>query len=271
MKNKNVLICEEINDKNLSLLFNDEICALTIPNYCTSKAFEKAKRYIEHIETESLRSMYVGYKEGKITRQFFGVNIFGYTYNNTYNEEEDSEHVKFYYESALKNIKKMRSFISPYLAPVDKLRLEIDENWAFSARIANFHTKNMFVGACRIMKAEESYIGSIQPHIDSLPKNISSLRKQFSANIYFHIPPKGGELEIWNVSPLNHQEVTKLNIDQDWRSSLPASIKIKPNPGDLILFNTRRPHSICGFDEGIRSSIQCFIGINEDNSLVLWN
>jgi len=159
--------------------------------------------------------------------------------------------------------------MDPYLSPIDKLRLELDEN--YGANVAVFEEKKMFVGIGRVMRADGSVNSELQPHFDSLPPDFFPLDGQFSANVYLKVPESGGELEVWNVPPIPANEIVDSDPNKDWRKELPNSIKIKPNVGDLIMINTRRAHAIRRFDEGIRVTIQCFIGYKKDKPLYLWN
>merc|ERR1719436_459860 len=98
------------------------------------------------------------------------------------------------------------------------------------------------------------------------------IKQQFAANVYLDVPERGGELEIWDVEPLSCDAIVQLDQSKDIRSQLPTdSIKVRPVKGDLLLFNTRRPHAVCPFPNGTRTSMQTFIGCNDDKPLILWN
>lgn len=267
-----ILTCEKLEPDHLEKLINDEMCILHIPNYFQGKGLSKLKKHIVKSRNDYVQANYVGYKDQKIIRRYFGVNVLGTAYNTTYNKQPDDPEFATYFQNALTGIRSLRQAIAPYQSPIDQLRLELDENWIKGARIGSFNPdKKMFVGTCRIVLAKESHLGEIQPHIDSLPQNIHSLKKQFSANIYIHVPESGGELEVWDLPPLSPEAVTQLDIDHTMRNTHPNGILFKPSEGDLALFNTRRPHAVKSFSKGIRSSIQCFIGLNKDGSLTYWS
>lgn len=267
-----VVVKEQINEAILHQLFNDEICVLRIPNYCSLEALMAIEKFIQESQGKLMRSYYVGYKDQKPIRKFYGINLLGTPYNSTYHCEPSHPSFQQYFEDALPNLHALRAAVAPYLSPIDKLRLQLDEHWPYGAGIATFHPgKNMFVGVCRVMYAEESVLGETQPHIDSLPSHIQHLNKQYSANLYVHVPEVGGELEIWDVPPLKAEEVLMVDMEGDWRSHLPEPLVIKPKRGELILFNTRRPHTVRSFPSGTRSSIQCFIGMYKDYTLECWS
>ena len=173
----------------------------------------------------------------------------------------------YYFSEAPLAIERLRQYSSPAMTPIDKLRLELDERFANGARIANFLNRKMLAGIGRITRASHSHLSAVQPHFDALPIKYARLDVQLAANIYLRVPNSGGELELWDVSPLSpYSEVPK-----DWRSELPTSLKIKPRLGDLIIFNCRRPHAISEFSEGDRVTVQMFIGYEKGKSLQLWN
>lgn len=81
---------------------------------------------------------------------------------------------------------------------------------------------------------------------------LGDIHSQFSANIYLQMPPnlsaspvgERGELELWNVPALSVDAILEADGDRDWRAELPESILVRPSNGDLVLFNTRKPHAI---------------------------
>lgn len=267
-----VLTAETLTEEILQKLFRDEISALRIPNYCSPEALVSMRKFIQGAQENFIKSYYVGYKDKKPTKKFYGINLWGTPYNSTYHQLPKNGAFEKYFQDALTHINAFRKAVAPYLSPMDCLRLQLDEHWPGGARIGTFpKDKNMFVGVCRFVYASDSFLGEKQPHFDSLPKHIRNLEKQYSANIYMDIPEMGGELEIWDVPPFTHEDVVEADIHKDWRSILPLPLVLKPKPGELILFNTRRPHAVRGFKRGIRSSIQCFIGLYTDGSLEFWS
>ncbi|MBA2653894.1 MAG: 2OG-Fe(II) oxygenase [Gammaproteobacteria bacterium] len=258
-----IITTDKINESVLQQLFSDSICAVRISNFCGASLCKRLAKYFLNNENITQYNYVQKTKDG-IKSTYFGVDRVGIPYNSTYGTSTAK-----YYLEALNGIKRFREAAEPFLSPIDQLRLELDENWPSSANLANFSGKKMFVGIGRIMAAKTSLLSELQPHCDSVPADYANLMGQFAANVYLSVPSSGGELEIWDVEPLPTSDI-HTTTPTNWRSELSQSISLKPNLGDLIIFNSRRPHAITQFKNGRRVTVQCFIGLNQNRSLSLW-
>ena len=170
------------------------------------------------------------------------------------------------------------------LTPMDKLRLELDEEWTGGARVGRDQLtgRPLLAGAGRIMHPTSSRDYGFC-HVDDIAimKNYSGI---FSANVYLETPPRGcgGELNIWplqiksRLDFYNHSAALSLLLTQEqWaqdalRRCLPPPISIVPEAGELILICAQRPHAVVGFDYGQRISMQTFIEVRGmKNNLLL--
>lgn len=263
---KEKIICaQQLSLELLAALFNNEIIALRITDFCQTEICENLSNWFMQHQSISNYNHEEHDKE-KTIYQYYGVQRVGIPYNVTY---QDADKKAQYYEQALPAIRQVRHSCQPYLSPMDHLRLELDEIWQHGANIAVFENKKMFVGIGRIMQEHTSYLSEMTPHIDMLPENFACVDGQFAANIYLSIPEQGGELEIWDMPPAS--KTNDINITSTWRDEYPTSVLIKPESGELILMNTRRPHAIRSFKGKTRISIQCFLAYNKQQALQLWN
>ncbi|GFR27639.1 fe2OG dioxygenase domain-containing protein [Trichonephila clavata] len=264
-----VLEAEELTADVLHDLFNDNICVLRIKSYVPQTVCQKLDSFLR--EKGSDPYTHEIRKNGKVDLLYFGVNRYGYPLNSIY-KDDTGENLKKYLAEALPTMRSIRKAAAPFLSPIDKFRVELDEAWPKKANVATFKGQKTFCGIGRIMPTSLSELSETQPHFDAVPTAcFPDIYKQFTANFYLNVPEEGGELEIWNVPPLDINNIENFTIPENWRELLPTSIKVKPEPGDLVLFNTRRPHAITKFGgPNPRTSIQTFIGYTKDSEVFLW-
>lgn len=169
-----------------------------------------------------------------------------------------------YYTEAQRLCANIRKTCFPYLSPIDRLRVELEEVWPTGARLENVHGQQMMVGITRMF--EDSF--ELPPHQDVLARDIVDcpsaglLLAQLSANIYLQEAEFGGELEVWDLKP-SYAEFLALSCDELHfdRSKLPPSaVLYKPCAGDLVLFDSGRVHAVRSSQQGPRVSMSCFVG-----------
>lgn len=255
----------QLTDGAVKRLLDDEITALVIPNYYSKELATSLANKI--IASQTLEHYTHELSDGETLRQeYLGVDREGFPFNMVY-EQDDEAVVEEYYRAAKKNIHRIRAYTSPAITPIDKLRLELDEQYECGAVVGAFQNKKMLAGIGRVSHANMSYMSEDPPHFDALPKHFAQLDGQFAANIYLKVPDDGGELEMWDVEELSPLATVPAN----WREQLPPSIKLKASVGDLIIFNCRRPHAIRSFTGEPRVTMQVFIGHQQHKPLLLWN
>ena len=261
-----VLTADVLTEDVLMKLVDDTVYAIRIPNFYPREACERlAAWYQNHPGLEDYS--YTAYVEGKLVDIDLGVSRVGTSYNTTDGKPEGDPAFDAYYKVALPNMLATRNAALPYLAPIDQLRLYLDD--AMGAHIGRFDGKTMFAGIGRITKPNAHKLEE-QPHFDSVPAKYG-MEKQFAANVFLTVPAEGGELEIWDNRPLTLEEIDAVDPSSDMRGKLGASFLIKPSQGDLIIINPRRAHAVRVYSEGTRISTTCFIGYRKGKPLVLWS
>lgn len=253
---------------DLESLFNGEINAIRIPNYYRDESKKANGSYFS--KSNSLECYDHELKTGESIEYLdYGVDRFGVSFNTTYNDCPDAK--DRYYNNVVKNIRTIRDVFSGELSPFDKFRLELDEIWTGPVSIANFENKKLMSGIVRVMnRPNDSELISAQPHVDLLPLKYAKLAGQFAVNIYLSVPENGGHLELWDSPVVEHHKADD-ECAGDWRGRLNDSTYIKPESGDLIIFNSRVPHAVSQFSNGPRVSIQSFIGLSPNRELQLWS
>jgi hypothetical protein len=110
-----------------------------------------------------------------------------------------------------------------------------------------------FAGIVRIT------IGGVRVHTDWTPEDsigwhVGEITGQLIWNLYYDTTEQGGLTTVYR------------------RRSTAESRTVRPVPGELILFNSRNPHSVSpATGNGVCISASSFVGSMPDNSLVLWS
>lgn len=203
---------------------------------------------------------------------------------------ESRERCVAYFDDALPTMRRLRAAAGGRLTPVDQLRLELDEVWPHGAnvRVDPVYRRKMLAGLGRLMRPD-GMVGDETSrtrgiiHTDASPF-IDGDAGLFTANVYLRTPSGGGELDVWPVAPARldsmvlgehlqhsfepkHRERTQRAL----RSALPEPCTVAVAPGDLVIFNSGRPHAVRGFTEGRRVTVQSFIDYSRAQPLTLYS
>lgn len=254
-----IVIRDDIQEEDVLALANGRIAAIVVKNFYDTSISEMS---MEHIK----KNMHY-YLTPPIGR-------FGMSFYETKGEQGIMDD---YYQRAIGSIQEIRQIFSPYLSPVDLLRLRLQEKWKAGADIGNIDGRKMFVGVCRILEPNVDILA----HQDNLSKdapdsvNAKLILAQLAANVYLDMPKNGGELELWD-RVYDDESYNQMIEDGSYgidRSRLPPpSYIIKPESGDLIIFNAGRLHGVKSGIDHSRISISCFIGYyGENKPLTYWS
>jgi 2OG-Fe(II) oxygenase superfamily len=267
-----VKVAKSLMFKDVLELLQGKYLALCIPNYYPqAEAQEVSEELIKQKTLERyLRAPDVGVQRTGIT--FFETN-------------GSVELLERYYEQARFLIKNLRQACFPYLSPIDKLRLDLGDIWLPGASIENIHGRTMLAGIARVF--EDGC--ELPPHQDILLRDVldagiaptrpyEDLITQLSSNIYLRIPEIGGELEIWDSKPTIAEQQAIRDEEYEYEGIIdkvnlpPATVAIRPEVGDLILFDSGRIHAVRPSQGGSRASMSIFIGYRgQDKPLTYWS
>jgi hypothetical protein len=162
-----------------------------------------------------------------------------------------------------------RSWDDHYL-PIRRVESLLRQIWPSGVRVAHFGNIESYVGVARIETASVTDCSDRNPHVDWLSPVIKPYDEQLSTIVYLQMPKSGGELLLWNVS--KYQVLSFLRDDGTLdRHLLSDPMILAPSVGDLIIINTRYPHAVLGFNDGLRIVQTCFVGIRGEDPLELWS
>ncbi|CBN58616.1 MULTISPECIES: 2OG-Fe(II) oxygenase [Kamptonema] len=182
-------------------------------------------------------------------------------------------------EKAPTLMKEMRRLIHPYISPIDRLRVELDDIWSYGCHLAKLGDKKVFAGIVREHKEDSPGV----PHCDVMGwgflksyKDKPNLINNIAANVYLKMSESGGEIVLWDEWPTQSEYKIERNIDDpasvgDSKKIGQPKLEIRPNQGDLILFNSMRIHAVKKIKTGVRMTWGCLIGYSgTDDPLVIW-
>ncbi|SOE97669.1 2OG-Fe(II) oxygenase superfamily protein [Burkholderia sp. D7] len=149
-------------------------------------------------------------------------------------------------------IEQVRAAMDPMLSPIDKVRLQLDELWPAGAQLARLMGRPMFAGLMRLFQNS----AGAEPHIDNAGWDAESVGLsaevaspiQLALNIYLRVPEEkdGGALLLHEHRPnRDDYDARKLPDSYGLRiDDLPPPVRIRPEVGELILFDSRRIHEV---------------------------
>ncbi|MEH0833912.1 2OG-Fe(II) oxygenase [Pectobacterium cacticida] len=181
-----------------------------------------------------------------------------------YEAENQPLRMADYFESVFDNIDELRKRCAPYVSPIDLLRCVLDELWPAGAQIETLYGRKMYVGLSRVVKPGVTLLAHHDIFAKDAPDSFQarSLQAQMAANVYLSMPCEGGALQIWEreLSPEAFDELRGDSYGIDPAVLGEPALEIRPNVGDLILFNSRRMHAVTQGTKDIRLSLSCFVG-----------
>lgn len=262
LKKGNIIITNKLEKHHLDSLFNKTIDAIRIKQYFSKNDSENISL---KIRKSKLFGNYINApKIGRIGQAFFEC-------------QNDPISLKRYQDFSISWINEMRKDITPYISPIDRFRLELDEVWPYHCNLAKIGEHKLFVGLVREFQ-KGAYA---EPHndviswdlVDSMQTNISN---QLAVNIYLEVPEKGGALKLWDEWPQTKEDYNNMRIEDSYgvKEEMLNSdyIEITPEIGELIIFNPMRIHSVNEIETGKRLTWSCFIGLEEmTKPLQIWS
>lgn len=257
-----VRVATHFSTEDFRALLGGRILALRVPNYYTPRlAHLMAKRLIAH----PLFGHYNNAPDvGRVGTAFFE------TVENGVLREK-------YYAGAITAIHALREACLPLSSPVDLFRLSLEETWEWGATLANLDGRPMFVGLARVFEEGAEAL----PHQDILRRDAPycpsayGLLTQLAINVYLQPSPSGGELEIWQMR-LTDAEYDALRLPESYgldRRRLPEpDVVIRPEVGELILFDSTNVHAVRATIGGSRVTVSAFVGYRGPGQpLIYWS
>lgn len=255
-------VASELTTETLVQLAEREIGAIHVRGYYPADVAAKVARLaIDHPQ--------LGHYHKKHTSSV------GRVYMPHIDTKWDPELTAKYHDQALPAIRDVRAMFHPYLAPIDKVRLDLQELWPQGANLLRLRGRACFVGAFRVFQPTTSHFF---PHNDAIDQEtdapeIAGVRNQLVANVYLQVPEDGGVLQLWLREPTESEKQTILDVEGLEPDTIePPVLQIHPDAGDLIIFSPRMLHAVTSGAAMHRVGAAAFIaskGVGEP--LLFWS
>lgn len=192
-------------------------------------------------------------------------------------ETEGREHlVEQYFKEARRHLHDFRSACEPYGSPIDVFRCWLDEIWPYGANLQTLDQRKMFVGLSRMVEAGTTFLAHHDIFSEDAPgrPEAMSLQAQFGANVYLQMPETGGALLMWNreIPPAEFDRLRGTEYGLPVEVLGPPDVVVRPDPGDLLIFNSRKMHAVSPGQGKSRLAVSCFVGYRgEQQALTCWS
>jgi hypothetical protein len=173
-----------------------------------------------------------------------------------------------YFRTADENRRRIQLRLHPFVNPADLVQVEADHCWPHGCYRLVIGGRKCFLGLPRAFFNG----GEARPHTDRADWDWPSaetlrMKAQLAFNCYLSMTTRGGDLELWSYRP-NRDEYERMRDGYGLHRELlaPPDVVIRPQPGELILFDASRVHAVtpsCG--EGVRVTISGFLGYEGDD------
>ncbi len=193
-----------------------------------------------------------------------------------YETEGKTELVDQYFARARQHVGDFRRACLPYCSPIDTLRCMLDEAWPPGANLQTLEQRKMFVGLSRLVQPGTTFLAHHDIFSEDAPGCVeaTSLKAQFGANVYLQMPETGGALLMWNreISPVQFNRMRGLDYGVPVESLGKPDLSVRPCPGDLLIFNSRKMHAVSPGTGRSRLAVSCFVGYRgEAEPLTFWS
>lgn len=181
-----------------------------------------------------------------------------------YETEATPELIETYFALAQRQIGDFRRACAPWVSPIDELRCMLDELWPHGAKLQSLGSRKMFVGLSRMVEPGTTFLAHHDIFEEDAPgcTEATSLLAQFGANVYLQMPVSGGALMMWR----REMPSAEFNARRGDDYGLPVErlgepdVTLLPEPGDLLIFNSRKLHAVSPGVGRSRLAVSCFVG-----------
>jgi hypothetical protein len=150
--------------------------------------------------------------------------------------------------SGVDMMRAIRATAAPHLAPIDRLRLELDEVVPDGAMLYRRDGEVSLSGVGRVMTSSKELV-----HADTGRRNC------LTANVYLRMPATGGGTRIWRYEGGYRQSPQSYLFQPGELPDSTPNCLLKPQVCDLVIWNPALPHAVQGFEDPPRVTLQTWL------------
>lgn len=254
-------ISHELNPKTYAQLINNEIGAIIISNWLPKETCNLLAEAAENFG-------FVPYENVIPIIGRIGITQFEYK-----NKKEN------YFKLAEENFKNQKKIFDAVKFDVLNSVFEFFEKTMGKIEIAKEGEYSYFAGLIRQIR--RAYLHFDYAPYDGYSWSNHDIINQFAWNVYLKTPDNGGEAVVFNKmwQPYmldDHKLINENNGSYGFDYKIVegcSCVKIKPNAGDLVLFNSRNFHEVLDNKEDNinRISLSSFMGQKYNGQWIAWS
>lgn len=181
--------------------------------------------------------------------------------------ESEANHRRYLSEAPATTRRIRDDILDGVLAPVDRLRLLLDELWPHGATVARDASgdRHLLPGILRRWPSG----GHANPHIDQTETSVLGhlgLRRRIGCNVYMQLPGVGGggEIEFWpRIAADEYARMRRPDYGLDRSKLGEPAFSVLPSQGDLVMFDASLIHGVAAIRGGARVTAACFVGVRD--------
>lgn len=255
---RGLIACSQTLDTEvLNLLLNERVSVVCIHGFYPAELCEP---FSDWLSGHSDRTVYghnaIDPDSGKVQLRDYLVDRIGEPRNRLIGKAGDAPEWGEYFRKG-EELRKEVEQLTRQQHPIQMLIDMLNQIWAHGAKRERIHGNDSPAGIGRVTRPARD--GKSHPMEDPHVDGPWPCAVHLSANVYFSLPRHGGELETFCGPSLSAEEMRGIGFAHRFRETHPVSELLKPEVGDLVIINTRRPHAVVAFSSGRRVSYACFI------------
>lgn len=226
-------------------LIREEVAAVRVPRYCTR---DTAERIAAMLVAHPSRTNYQARWAVRDTHAVRLADEYTRTDVDRVGPTDSAPSGEARFANGVEMMQAIRFAAAPNLAPIDRLRLELDEIVPRGASLYRRDGEVSLSGVGRVMTTSKELV-----HADTGRRNC------LTANVYLRMPASGGGTRIWQYDGPYRQSPQSYLFQPDELPESTPSCLLEPQACDLVIWNPALPHAVLAFDDPPRVTLQTWL------------